>query len=108
MPQNNVVVLNNDNFENEVMKADKPVMVDFWAEWCGPCRAMSPIVDEIADELTGKLKVCKLNVDEARETAQLYGVMSIPTLLFFKNGDVAAQQVGSVGKPALMSIINKL
>ncbi|WP_052664976.1 thioredoxin [Nitriliruptor alkaliphilus] len=87
---------------NEVLEADTPVLVDFWAEWCGPCRMVGPIVDEIADENGDKLKVLKLNVDENPNTAREYGVMSIPTLLVFKGGQPEKRIVGAKAKAALM------
>ena len=87
-----VIVLNNDNFDSEVLKSDKPVLVDFWASWCGPCRMVSPIVDEIAEE-NDDIKVCKVNVDENQELAAKYSVMSIPTLIVFKDGKIANQMV---------------
>jgi thioredoxin 1 len=87
---------------NEVLEADTPVLVDFWAEWCGPCRMVGPIVDEIADENGGKIKVLKLNVDENPNTAREYGVMSIPTLLVFKGGQPEKRIVGAKAKSALM------
>lgn len=104
----NVIVLNNDNFKSEVLESTLPVMVDFWAEWCGPCRMVTPIVEELASEMSDKVKVCKLNVDEARETAATYQVMSIPTMIFFKDGKIVTQQVGAQGKAAYMRIINDL
>ncbi|HSK24365.1 MAG TPA: thioredoxin [Egicoccus sp.] len=90
-------------WKTEVLDADAPVLVDFWAEWCGPCRMVSPIVDEIADEHGGKLKVLKLNVDENPGTAREYGVMSIPTLMVFKDGQPDKRIVGAKPKSALLS-----
>ena len=94
------------DFEAEVLKAELPVLVDFWAEWCGPCKMISPIVDEISQELEGKLKVVKINVDEAQELAGKYQVMSIPTLLLFKGGEIAEQIVGAMSKDQLLEKIN--
>ncbi|MGB8656574.1 MAG: thioredoxin [Candidatus Zixiibacteriota bacterium] len=96
------------NFESEVLKSDKPCLVDFWAEWCGPCRMISPIVDEIAKEYAGKLKVGKLNVDNNSQTAVKYGIMSIPSLLFFSGGKVVDQIIGAVPKKQLVQKIGKL
>jgi thioredoxin 1 len=89
-------------WQNEVLEADAPVLVDFWAEWCGPCRMVSPIVDEIAQEHGDKLKVMKLNVDENPGTAREYGIMSIPTLMVFKGGQPDKRIVGAKGKAALL------
>lgn len=99
-----VKTITKDNFEAEVLKADKPVLIDFWATWCGPCRMVSPIVDEIAEE-NDDIIVGKINVDEEQELAMQFSVMSIPTLLVFKNGEVAAQQVGAVPKEAILSMV---
>lgn len=92
-----------DKFATEVLESDTPVLVDFWAEWCGPCKMVGPIVEEIADEKAGSLKVMKLNVDENPATARAYGVMSIPTLLVFKNGEPAKRIVGAKPKQALLA-----
>lgn len=89
------VVLTKENFEQEVLKADKPVLVDFWAEWCGPCQMMLPVIEELAKEQT-EIKVCKVNVDEQMELARQYRVMSIPTFLVFKNGEIIAQTLGAL------------
>jgi thioredoxin 1 len=96
------------NFEAEALKADQPVLVDFFAEWCGPCRMQGPIVEELAGEMSGKAKIGKLNVDQAPVTAQKYGVMSIPTIIIFKNGEVKATLVGLQTKEALKSELEKL
>lgn len=103
-----VITLTKDNFEAEVLKADTPVLVDFWAAWCGPCRMLSPVVDEIAEELDGKIKVGKLNVDDEQALAGQYGVMSIPTLILFKDGVVAETSVGVKPKDALLDMIGKV
>ena len=95
------------NFEQEVLKSNVPVMVDFWAEWCGPCRMIAPIVDEVSKEYAGKLKVAKLNVDQAQQTAMKYSVMSIPTLIFFKDGKPVDQVVGAMSKDNLVTQIKR-
>ena len=92
-----VIEISEDNFESEVLKSELPVLVDFWAPWCGPCRMMGPIVDEISEENL-ELKVCKVNVDEASELAIKYDVESIPTLIYFKNGEVRATMIGLKNK----------
>jgi thioredoxin 1 len=88
-------------FESEVLKSAEPVVVDFWAEWCGPCRMIAPALEEIAGTMNGKVKIVKLNVDENPATAAKYGIMSIPTLMLFKNGELASRQVGAAPKQKL-------
>jgi thioredoxin 1 len=89
------------DFEAQVLQAKEPVVVDFWAEWCGPCKMIAPALEEIAGSLNGKVKIVKLNVDESPNTAQKYGIMSIPTLMMFKNGELASRQVGAAPKQKL-------
>jgi len=93
-------------FDKEVLKSDKPVVVDFWAEWCGPCRMIAPALEEISGTLAGKVKIVKLNVDENPATAAKYGVMSIPTLMLFKNGNIEATKVGALSKSQLTTFID--
>lgn len=102
------VTISDDNFENEVLKSDKPVLIDFWATWCGPCRTIAPIVEEIASEYDGKIKVGKLDVDNNQQTAIKYGVRSIPTLLVFKNGEVKETIIGAVPKGQILQKLNSV
>jgi len=101
----NVTVITTASFDGEVLKADKPYLVDFWAAWCGPCRAVGPIVEQIAEEHADKLLVGKVNVDEEQALAQQFRVMSIPTLILFKGGEMAATVVGAMPKEQLLSKI---
>jgi thioredoxin 1 len=100
-------IFNDANFDAEVIKSAQPVLVDFWAPWCGPCRMMAPFVEELAGELADKIKIGKLNVDENPNTAGSFGIMSIPTFLVFKNGVVAEQIVGGMAKEALADKLSK-
>lgn len=99
-----VVKLTTENFEQEVLQAGQTVLVDFYADWCGPCKMMGPVVEEISNEETA-VKVCKINIDEEMDVAQKYGVMSIPTFIAFKNGEIAGKQIGAVPKSRLQDMI---
>nr|3DXB_A Chain A, thioredoxin N-terminally fused to Puf60(UHM) [synthetic construct]3DXB_B Chain B, thioredoxin N-terminally fused to Puf60(UHM) [synthetic construct]3DXB_C Chain C, thioredoxin N-terminally fused to Puf60(UHM) [synthetic construct]3DXB_D Chain D, thioredoxin N-terminally fused to Puf60(UHM) [synthetic construct]3DXB_E Chain E, thioredoxin N-terminally fused to Puf60(UHM) [synthetic construct]3DXB_F Chain F, thioredoxin N-terminally fused to Puf60(UHM) [synthetic construct]3DXB_G Ch len=101
-----IIHLTDDSFDTDVLKADGAILVDFWAEWCGPCKMIAPILDEIADEYQGKLTVAKLNIDQNPGTAPKYGIRGIPTLLLFKNGEVAATKVGALSKGQLKEFLD--
>jgi|TARA_B110000091_G_scaffold78552_1_gene86473 thioredoxin 1 len=102
-----IIQLSDDSFEADVINAAGPVLVDFWAEWCGPCKMIAPILHEVADEFNGKVTVGKLNVDENNETPPKYGIRGIPTLLLFKGGSVAATKVGALSKAQLLEFLNE-
>jgi len=107
MASDKVVQLTDDSFESDVMKSATPVLVDFWASWCAPCKAIGPVIDSLADEYDGKVKVAKLNVDENPATPGKYGVRGIPTLILFKDGKIVDQVVGAVPKNQLEGLIKK-
>lgn len=102
------IAVTDETFESEVTKSNTPVVVDFWAEWCGPCKMIAPILNEIADEYAGKMKICKVDVDSNPETAAKFNVRGIPTLLVFKNGTVEATKVGALSKSQLVEFVDGL
>jgi thioredoxin 1 len=103
----NEIIITEENFEQEVLKSPTPVLIDFWAEWCGPCKILSPIIEEIAGEYPGKLKVGKVNVDEQNNLAMRYNVMSIPTMKFFKGGQQTGEIVGAAPKATILNELQK-
>ncbi|QEW05180.1 thioredoxin TrxA [Nitrincola iocasae] len=102
----NIINVTDATFEEEVVKADSPVLVDYWAEWCGPCKMIAPVLEEIAKEYEGQLKVCKLNIDENNDTPPKFGIRGIPTLMLFKGGSVEATKVGALSKSQLSAFID--
>ncbi len=107
MADDKVIHVTDGDFEEKVLKSDLPTLVDFWAPWCGPCKAIGPMINELAGEFDGKVLIAKMNVDENPETPGKYGIRAIPTLIFFKNGEVADQVTGAVGKTQLVAMIQK-
>ncbi len=101
-----IVYLTDDSFESEVLQSEQPVLVDYWADWCGPCKMIAPVLEEIADEYDGKIKVAKLNIDENSGTPPKYGIRGIPTLMLFKSGNVEATKVGALSKSQLTAFID--
>lgn len=101
-----ITKVSDSTFEQDVLQAELPVLVDYWAEWCGPCKMIAPVLDEIAKEYEGKLKICKLNIDENQETPAKHGVRGIPTLMLFKGGNVEATKVGALSKSQLAAFLN--
>ncbi len=102
----NIVNVTDASFEEEVLKAESAVLVDYWAEWCGPCKMIAPVLEEIAKDYEGKLKICKLNIDENNETPPKFGIRGIPTLMLFKGGSVEATKVGALSKSQLAAFID--
>ena len=102
----NIVHTSDADFEQDVLKADRPVLVDYWAEWCGPCKMIAPILDEIAKEYGDKVRICKLDIDANQATPPKYGIRGIPTLMLFKNGEVAATKVGALSKSQLAAFLD--
>lgn len=103
----NISHISDDSFEQEVLQSEQPVLVDYWAEWCGPCKIIAPLLDEIAGEYKGKLKVTKLNIDDNPNTPPKYGIRGIPTLMIFKNGNAEATKVGALSKSQLTAFIDQ-
>ena len=104
----NIVHISDSSFEQDVLQADGPVIVDFWAEWCGPCKMIAPVLEEIADEYDGRLKVCKMDVDANTDTAPKFGIRGIPTLIVFNNGEKVGEKVGALSKSQLSAFIDDL
>ena len=107
MAGDNLIHVGDGDFEAQVMQSSVPVLVDFWAPWCGPCKAIGPVIEELASEFEGKAVICKMNVDDNPATPGKYGIRAIPTLILFKNGEVADQVTGAVGKTQIVEMLNK-
>ena len=103
----NIIHVSDDSFEQEVLQSEMPVLIDYWAEWCGPCKMIAPVLDEVAGEYADKIRVAKLNIDENPATPPKYGIRGIPTLMLFKNGEVEATKVGAVSKAQLMAFLDE-
>ncbi|MGB9713239.1 thioredoxin [Dissulfurimicrobium hydrothermale] len=108
MSADNVLHVGDSDFDSVVLKSDLPVLVDFWAAWCGPCRAIAPVIDELASDYAGRVKIAKMNVDENPITPGRYGIRAIPTLIIFKGGKVMDQITGAVGKGAIEAVLNRV
>ncbi len=107
MSSENIIELSDDSFEQDVLKSGTPVLVDYWAEWCGPCKSIAPILEEIATEYEGKVIIGKLNIDDNGDTPPKYGIRGIPTLMLFKNGEVEATKVGALNKSQLTAFLDQ-
>ncbi|HIE74883.1 MAG: thioredoxin TrxA [Acidiferrobacteraceae bacterium] len=103
----NIIHVSDDSFEQEVLQSDKPVLIDYWAEWCGPCKMIAPVLAELADEYADKVQIAKLNIDDNPATPPKYGIRGIPTLMLFKNGEVEATKVGAVSKAQLAAFLDE-
>ncbi len=103
----NILPVSDDSFEQEVLQSDKPVLIDYWAEWCGPCKMIAPVLAELADEYADKVQIAKLNIDDNPATPPKYGIRGIPTLMLFKNGEVEATKVGAVSKAQLAAFLDE-
>ena len=103
----NIIHVSDESFEQEVLQSDKPVLIDYWAEWCGPCKMIAPVLDEVASECSDKIRVAKLNIDDNPATPPKYGIRGIPTLMLFKNGEVEATKVGAVSKAQLTAFLDE-
>ncbi|RZO22167.1 MAG: thioredoxin TrxA [Candidatus Thioglobus sp.] len=103
----NIIHVSDESFEQEVLQSDKPVLIDYWAEWCGPCKMIAPVLEEVASEYSDKIRVAKLNIDDNPATPPKYGIRGIPTLMLFKNGEVEATKVGAVSKAQLTAFLDE-
>jgi len=103
----NIIHVSDESFEQEVLQSDKPVLIDYWAEWCGPCKMIAPVLDEVASEYSDKIRVAKLNIDDNPATPPKYGIRGIPTLMLLKNGEVEATKVGAVSKAQLTAFLDE-
>ena len=107
MASDNILLVNGENFKDQVLESEVPVLVDFWATWCGPCRQVAPVLEELADEFEGKMRIAKLDVDESQQLAMEFQVSSIPTFILFKGGQVSGRMMGAMSKPAFQDFITQ-